>query len=93
MDKCMDKLTNRYGGKGVISKVKPDYLMPKTYDGETIDIQINICGVVICAAYLETDKFSGLIAGNPLELLMEIGSSAATLSMDRTFNDHPLAGE
>lgn len=40
-----DKLTNRYGGKGVISKVKPDYLMPKTYDGETIDIQVNICGV------------------------------------------------
>lgn len=40
-----DKLTNRYGGKGVISRVKPDYLMPKTYDGETIDIQINMCGV------------------------------------------------
>ena len=40
-----DKLTNRYGGKGVISKVKPDYMMPKTYDGKTIDIQINICGV------------------------------------------------
>lgn len=40
-----DKLTNRYGGKGVISKVKPDYLMPKTADGETIDIQVNICGV------------------------------------------------
>lgn len=78
-----DKLTNRYGGKGVISKVKPDYLMPKTYDGETIDIQINICGVVICAAYLETDKFSGLIAGNPLELLMEIGSSAATYLVER----------
>lgn len=40
-----DKLTNRYGGKGVISQVREDYLMPKTYDGETIDIQINICGV------------------------------------------------
>ena len=40
-----DKLTNRYGGKGVISQVKPDYMMPKTYDGETVDIQINICGV------------------------------------------------
>ena len=40
-----DKLTNRYGGKGVISCVKPDHLMPKTYDGETIDIQVNICGV------------------------------------------------
>ena len=40
-----DKITNRYGGKGVISKVKPDYMMPKTYDGEVIDIQINVCGV------------------------------------------------
>lgn len=40
-----DKITNRYGGKGVISRVRPDHLMPKTYDGETIDILINICGV------------------------------------------------
>lgn len=42
-----DKITNRYGGKGVISRVKPDYMMPKTYDGETIDIQVNICGVTM----------------------------------------------
>lgn len=40
-----DKITNRYGGKGVISLVKPDYMMPKTADGETFDILINICGV------------------------------------------------
>lgn len=40
-----DKLTNRYGGKGVISRVKPDNLMPKTYDGEVVDIQVNMCGV------------------------------------------------
>lgn len=40
-----DKLTNRYGGKGVVSAVKPDYMMPKTYNGEFIDIQANMCGV------------------------------------------------
>lgn len=41
----LDKLTNRYGGKGVVSYVKPDFLMPKTSDGRTVDIQANICGV------------------------------------------------
>lgn len=40
-----DKLTNRYGGKGVISEVRPDALMPKTYDGESFDILANMCGV------------------------------------------------
>lgn len=41
----LDKLTNRYGGKGVVSRVVPDELMPKTSDGRTIDIQANMCGV------------------------------------------------
>ena len=40
-----DKCTNRYGGKGVVSEVRKDYLMPKTYNGETFDALINICGV------------------------------------------------
>ena len=42
----MDKLTNRYGGKGVVSKIVSDHLMPKTYDGRTIDIKVNMCGVI-----------------------------------------------
>ncbi len=40
-----DKLTNRYGGKGVISKVVPDHLMPITEDGLHVDIEANLCGV------------------------------------------------
>lgn len=40
-----DKLTNRYGGKGVISKVVPDHLMPITEDGLIVDIEANLCGV------------------------------------------------
>lgn len=40
-----DKLSNRYGGKGITSRVKPDNLMPKTIDGETIDVILNMCGV------------------------------------------------
>lgn len=43
--KVGDKLTNRYGGKGVVSKVFPDNLMPKTQDGRSVDIQANMCGV------------------------------------------------
>ena len=33
-----DKMSNRYGGKGVVSKIIPDSEMPKTRDGRTIDV-------------------------------------------------------
>jgi len=41
-----DKLTNRYGAKGIISLVEKDELMPKTPWGDTIDIIINPIGVL-----------------------------------------------
>ena len=40
------KITNRYGGKGVISKIKPDAEMPTTEDGRRADLVINSLGVV-----------------------------------------------
>jgi hypothetical protein len=40
------KITNRYGGKGVISKIKPDAEMPATEDGRRADLVINSLGVV-----------------------------------------------
>lgn len=40
-----DKLSNRYGGKGITSKILPDNLMPKTLSGETVDVILNMCGV------------------------------------------------
>lgn len=40
-----DKLSNRYGGKGITSKIKPDALMPRTKDGEVVDVILNMCGV------------------------------------------------
>lgn len=36
-----DKLSNRYGGKGVISQIVPDELMAKTETGETVDLYFN----------------------------------------------------
>ena len=36
-----DKLSNRYGGKGVISMIVPDELMAETETGEKIDIYFN----------------------------------------------------
>lgn len=36
-----DKITDRYGGKGVISKITEDYLMPRLDNGEIIDIIYN----------------------------------------------------
>lgn len=41
-----DKLTNRYGGKGVVAKIKPDALMPMTKAGQHVDVLLNLCGVV-----------------------------------------------
>ena len=40
-----DKITNRYGGKGVVSQIRPDEMMPITANGEHIDVLANICGV------------------------------------------------
>ena len=40
-----DKMSNRYGGKGITSRVKPDCMMPRTRTGEVIDVILNMCGV------------------------------------------------
>ena len=40
-----DKLSNRYGGKGITARVRPDALMPKTRAGDTIEVILNMCGV------------------------------------------------
>ena len=36
-----DKISNRYGGKGVVSVIVPQQLMPRTEDGEYADILMN----------------------------------------------------
>ena len=36
-----DKISNRYGGKGVVSTIVPQKLMPRTEDGEYADILMN----------------------------------------------------
>lgn len=33
-----DKLSDRYGGKGVISEIRPDHLMPRLDNGKVVDI-------------------------------------------------------
>ncbi len=40
------KLTNRYGGKGVVSQIRPDHEMPTTVSGKRADIVVNSLGVV-----------------------------------------------
>ena len=40
-----DKLANRYGNKGVISRIAPIEDMPFTKDGEPIDIVLSTLGV------------------------------------------------
>ena len=40
-----DKLSNRYGGKGITARVIPDDLMPRTRDGKIVEVILNMCGV------------------------------------------------
>lgn len=41
-----DKIANRHGNKGVISKIIPDELMPELEDGRKLDIIINPLGII-----------------------------------------------
>jgi len=41
-----DKLTNRHGGKGIVTKIIPDGEAPYTADGRAVDILLNPHGVV-----------------------------------------------
>ena len=41
-----DKLSDRYGGKGVIAEIRPDELMPQTQYGERVEIMFNALGPV-----------------------------------------------
>ena len=41
-----DKLAGRHGNKGIITKIIPDNLTPKTADGDPVDILLNPHGVI-----------------------------------------------
>lgn len=41
-----DKLANRHGGKGVITKIVPDKEMPKTKDDQPLEMIINPLGII-----------------------------------------------
>lgn len=41
-----DKLSNIFGGKGVIAKIFPDEQMPKTKDGQPIEVLLNPLGII-----------------------------------------------
>jgi DNA-directed RNA polymerase subunit beta len=41
-----DKLANRFGGKGVVSRIVPDDQMPHDKDGQPLEIMLNPLGVV-----------------------------------------------
>jgi DNA-directed RNA polymerase beta subunit len=44
--KPADKLTQRYGGKGVISEIRPDDQMPIAADGKPVEVIANALGIV-----------------------------------------------
>lgn len=40
-----DKISNRYGGKGIVSKILEDHEMPHTKDGKHVEVALNPIGV------------------------------------------------
>lgn len=58
-----DKLTNRHAAKGVVTKILPDAQMPRTNDGEVMDIVINSLSVV---SRMNTGQLHELAVGNIL---------------------------
>jgi DNA-directed RNA polymerase subunit beta' len=40
-----DKISNRYGGKGIVTKILPDPEMPHTKDGKHIEVALNPSGI------------------------------------------------
>lgn len=82
-----DKLSNRYGGKGITARVRPDYMMPKTRSGETVEVILNMCGVYgrentgqlfeitvsyICIKLIEFIQMNVLDVGQCIELYLDL---------------------
>ena len=82
-----DKLTNRYGGKGVVAKIKKDELMPMTKDGQHVDVLLNLCGVVgrenagqlfelsvsyVCIKIVEFMRLQVLDVGQCIDMLLRL---------------------
>ena len=82
-----DKLSNRYGGKGITARVKPDCEMPRTVDGKVIDVILNMCGVYgrenagqlfeitltyICMQMLRFINLNVLDVGQCIEMYLEL---------------------
>jgi hypothetical protein len=78
---CGSKVTNRYGGKGVVSVVKPDHLMPKMVDSEgkehIVEVVMNPYSTVnrkIAGVLMEQEL--GLIAHKLSDLVNEYKNTA-----------------
>lgn len=82
-----DKLSNRYGGKGITARVRPDNMMPKTISGETVEVILNMCGVYgrentgqlfeitvsyICIKLLQFIQMNVLDIGQCIELYLDL---------------------
>lgn len=94
-----DKLSNRYGGKGITSRIVPDELMPRTQTGEIFDIILNMCGVYgrenagqlfeisisyVCIKLLQYIQLNVLDIGATIELYMKLLSIVAPSMVKET---------
>lgn len=77
-----DKLTNRFGGKGIISLIEKSELMPRTPWGEPVDIVLNPIGVInrmnIGQLY---EMYCGLISKAMAQKIMAAKSKAEVIAI------------
>ena len=94
-----DKLSNRYGGKGITARVRSDKLMPRTPSGEVIDVILNMCGVYgrenagqlfeitvsyVCIKILQFYQINVLDVGQCIEMYLDLLRVVAPSMVDYT---------
>jgi len=84
-----DKLTGRYGNKGIISLVQKDELMPRMPNGDRIEIILNPIGVVnrmnISQIY---EMYTGLISREMAKRILTLGTKTKIIDLIKRVYTH-----
>lgn len=79
-----DKITNRYGGKGVVSFIRPDDEMPLLDNGKRLDVYFNSCTCVNRLNQGQLNEMSLTFIGS--RILEYINNKTPNISCDEALN-------
>ena len=79
-----DKLSNRYGNKGIISLIQKDSLMPRTPWGDPVEVIFNPLGVINRMNFGQIyELYVGLISKNLADLSLELKDQKRVVNLYR----------